>query len=68
MSCLGSEARKAAEMAAEEIHGVSGGGKQEASGGLSFYLHGHLRPGSTGKGPGALLASAQLSLGPAVAL
>lgn len=32
MSCLGSEARREAEMAAEKIHRVSGGGRQEASG------------------------------------
>lgn len=32
MSCLGSEARREAEMAAEKIHRVSGGGRQKASG------------------------------------
>jgi hypothetical protein len=66
MSCLGSEARRAAEMAAEKMHGVSGGGRQGASGGLSFYLHGHLRPGDAGEGgSGASPTSAQLSFGPA---
>lgn len=66
MSCLGSEARRSVEMAAEKMHGVSGGGRQEASGGLSFYLHGHLRSGAAGEGgSGASPASAQLSFGAA---
>lgn len=38
MSCMGSEARKKAEMAAEKIHGVRGGGRQAALGVLSSYL------------------------------
>lgn len=53
-------------MAAEKMHGVSGGGRQGASGGLSFYLHGHLRPGDAGEGgSGASPTTAQLSFGPA---
>lgn len=70
MSCLGNEARRGAEMAAEKIHRVSGGGRQEASGAGAQLLP-TLPPeawGCTGGGSQALPGSAQLSCGAAVVL
>lgn len=71
MSCLGSEARREAEMAAEKIHRVSGGGRQEASGAGEPQLLPTLPPeawGCRGGGSQVLLGSVQLNCGPAVGL
>ena len=69
MSCLVSEARKGAGMAAEKIHGVRGGGRQEAA--WEFFVPtSDARPeaGTGDEGAAGLPGPAPRGCGPAVGL
>lgn len=67
MSCLVSEARQGAGMAAEKIRGVRGGGRQQAA--WEFLARAYAappEPGAGGEGAPSLPGSAQRGCGPAV--